>query len=89
LTELTSDVVFSFQVEVTAGDAKREFRAETDVSWEDFRSHVLVYLDSANEEIQLVYKFAGDSGRVSQLDDAEGFKSIMERLCHKASDAHT
>jgi hypothetical protein len=81
--------VYSFQVDVIAGDAKRGFRAETDIPWEDFKSRVLAYLDSASGEVELVYKFAGDNGRASHLNDAQSFNGVMERLCQKASNART
>lgn len=76
-------------MDVTAGDAKRGFRAETDLSWEDFQSRVLAYLDSASKEVQLVYKFAGDTCKASNLSDVECFKGVMEHLCQRASNART
>jgi hypothetical protein len=81
--------VFSFQVEVIADGTKREFRAETDMPWEDFHSCVLAFLDSASDKIELVYKFSGDSGKASHLNDAPCFVGVMEHLCQKASNART
>ena len=60
-----------------------------DIPWEDFKSRVLAYLDSARGEVELVYKFAGESGRAFHLDNAEVFASLMECLCQKASNART
>jgi hypothetical protein len=68
---------------------KRGFRGETDMPWEDFKSRVLAFLDSAADEVQLVYKFVGDNSRATQLNDAEAFSIAMDRLCHKAFNART
>jgi hypothetical protein len=57
--------------------------------WEDFKSHVVAYLDSTTGEVQLVYKFAGDTNRATHLNDAEAFSIAMDWLCHKVSNAHT
>jgi len=58
--------------------------------WEDFKSRVLAYLDhNANEEVKLVSKMTGDSGRASHLDNAQTFSAVMEHLCQKASNART
>ncbi|KAG2140763.1 hypothetical protein BD769DRAFT_1333934, partial [Suillus cothurnatus] len=81
--------VFSFDVDIIAGDTKRSFRGETDMPWEDFKSRVVAYLDSTTGEVQLVYKFAGDTNRATHLNDAEAFSITMDRLCHKASNART
>ncbi|KAG1750315.1 hypothetical protein EDD22DRAFT_747368, partial [Suillus occidentalis] len=76
--------VFSFDIDVIADDMKRGFCGETDMPWEDFKSCVLAFLDSAADEVQLVYKFVGDNSRATQLNDAEAFSIAMDRLCHKA-----
>ncbi|KAG1765170.1 hypothetical protein EV702DRAFT_943726, partial [Suillus placidus] len=81
--------VFSFDVDVITGDMKRGFCGETNMPWEDFKSRVLAYLDSTAEEVQLVYKFAGDTSKATHLNDAEVFSIAMNRLCHKASNART
>ncbi|KAG1746510.1 hypothetical protein EDB19DRAFT_1631718 [Suillus lakei] len=57
--------------------------------WEDFKSRVLAFLDSAADEVQLVYKFVGDNSRATQLNDAEAFSIAMDHLCHKAFNART
>ncbi|KAG1725334.1 hypothetical protein EDB19DRAFT_1915147 [Suillus lakei] len=62
---------------------------ETDMPWEDFKSRVLAFLDSAADEVQLVYKFVGDNSRATQLNDVEAFSIAMDRLCHKAFNART
>ncbi|KAG1882071.1 hypothetical protein F4604DRAFT_1536680, partial [Suillus subluteus] len=80
--------VFSFDIDVITGDMKRGFRGETDMPWDDFKSHVLAYLD-APEEVQLVYNFVGDNSKASHLNNAEAFGIAMDRLCHKASNART
>ena len=76
--------MFSFQVEVLTDDGKREFQAESNMHWEDFHSRVLTYLRSASDKIELIYKFLGDSGRASHLNDAPCFVGVMEHLCQKA-----
>ncbi|KAG1792603.1 uncharacterized protein HD556DRAFT_1209294, partial [Suillus plorans] len=81
--------VFSFDIDVIADDMKRGFRGETDMPWEDFKSRVLAFLESAADDVQLVYKFVGDNSRATQLNDAEAFSIAMDRLCHKASNART
>ena len=81
--------MFSFQVEVIAGDTKHKFQAETDMPWDDFHSCVLAFLDSASDKVELVYKFLGDSGKAAHLNDAPCFIGVMERLCQKASNART
>ncbi|KAG1811050.1 hypothetical protein EV424DRAFT_1327815 [Suillus variegatus] len=80
--------VFSFDIDVVAGDMKRGFRGETDMPWDDFKSRVLAYLN-APEEVQLVYKFAGDNSKASHLNNAEAFGIAMDQLCHKVSNART
>jgi hypothetical protein len=57
--------------------------------WEDFKSRVVAYLDSTTGEVQLVYKFVGDTNRATHLNDAEAFSIAMDQLCHKASNART
>ena len=47
--------MFSFQVEVLTDDGKQEFQAESNMHWEDFHSHVLAYLGSASDKIELIY----------------------------------
>ncbi|KAG1717969.1 hypothetical protein EDB19DRAFT_1838835 [Suillus lakei] len=81
--------VFSFDIDVVADDMKHGFCGETDMPWEDFKSRVLAFLDSAADEVQLVYKFVGDNSRATQLNDVEAFSIAMDRLCHKAFNAHT
>ncbi|KAG1740559.1 hypothetical protein EDD22DRAFT_738811, partial [Suillus occidentalis] len=81
--------VFSFDIDVVADDMKRGFRGETDMPWEDFKSCVLAFLDSAADEVQLVYKFVGDNSRATQLNDVEAFSIAMDCLCHKAFNACT
>ncbi|KAG1742267.1 uncharacterized protein EDB91DRAFT_1028277, partial [Suillus paluster] len=81
--------VYRFNVDVIAGDVKHNFQAETDMPWGDFKSRVLAYLDSADKEVELISKFAGDSGRASHLDNAETFSVVMERLCQKVSNVRT
>ncbi|KIM91128.1 hypothetical protein PILCRDRAFT_1331 [Piloderma croceum F 1598] len=76
-------------VKVIAGNAKREFQAETDMVWDDFHSLVLAYLDSTSDMVELVYKFLGDTGKASHLNDAPCFVGVMECLCQKVSNAHT
>jgi hypothetical protein len=68
---------------------KRSFCGETDMPWEDFKSRVVAYLDSTTGEVQLMYKFAGDTNRATHLNDAEAFSIAMDWLCHKASNART
>jgi len=57
--------------------------------WEDFKSRVLAYLDSADSDVELVYKFTGDTSKASHLDNAATFRTVMECLCQKASNART
>ncbi|KAG1796097.1 hypothetical protein EV424DRAFT_1353305 [Suillus variegatus] len=81
--------VFSFDIDVIADDMKCGFCGETDMPWEDFKSRVLAFLESAADDVQLVYKFVGDNSRATQLNDAEAFSIAMDRLCHKVSNART
>ena len=79
--------VFSFQVDVIGGDSKCEFTAESDVAWEDFHRHVLLYLESATGVVELTCKVTGDIGKASHLKSNEDFKATMTCLCQKASNA--
>lgn len=81
--------VFKFQVDVVGGDAKREFNAETDIPWEDFRRRVLVHLEDANGPVELACKVTGETGRASHLKNEDDFKSAMGRLCQKANNARS
>ncbi|KAG2093890.1 uncharacterized protein F5147DRAFT_585238, partial [Suillus discolor] len=69
--------VFSFNIDIITGDMKRRFHGKTDMPWDNFKSHILAYLD-APEEVQLVYKFMGDNGKASHLNDAEAFSIAMD-----------
>lgn len=79
--------VFRFQVDVIDGNAKREFSAETDTCWKDFRSCVLGFLE--NMSVELAYKITGDTGKASHLKTEADFTSAMVRLCQKATTACT
>ncbi|KAG2090411.1 hypothetical protein BD769DRAFT_1679693 [Suillus cothurnatus] len=46
--------VFSFNVDIIAGNTKHSFHGETDMPWEDFKSCVVAYLDSTTGEVQLI-----------------------------------
>jgi hypothetical protein len=82
-------LVFSFQVDVISNDARREFTAETDIPWEDFRRRVFLYLENANRPVELACKVTGDTGRALHLKSEDDFKSAMGRLCHKANNARS
>lgn len=81
--------VFSFQVDVVAGEAKHEFTAETDITWDDFRSRVLVHLDNAMHAVQLACKVSGDTGKLSHLNNVDDFNATIERLRQRAYNART
>ena len=80
--------MFTFQVDIIGSEMKREFSAETDISWEGFRNRMIGYL-APNSTFDLAYKLSSDSGKASQLNSAEEFKTAMERLYHRASNART
>jgi hypothetical protein len=82
-------IVFSFQVDVIDGDAKREFTAETDILWDDFRRRILLYLENVNGSVELAYKITGDTGKASHLKNEDDFRSAMGRLCQKANNARS
>ena len=71
-----------------ANDLKCDFLVKTDIPWEDFKSCVFPYLDNVTGEVELVYKFAGESGRASHLY-AQVFDGVMEHICQKAANART
>jgi hypothetical protein len=81
--------VFSFQVDVVAGEGKRDFLAETDITWEDFRKRTITFLDNVGETVQLTCKVTGEPGRASYLGNANEFDAIIGRLRQKASHART
>ncbi|KAF8872378.1 hypothetical protein BD779DRAFT_1394534, partial [Infundibulicybe gibba] len=75
--------VFTFQVDVILGDAKRDFTVETDISWDTFRNRVHSYLENPSV-VQLGYKVSGEAGRMTHLNNPEDFSGAMERICQKA-----
>ena len=79
-------LVYTFQVDVVAGEAKCDFSADTDISWEDFHRLVITYMDSSTA-VQLAYKISGDNGRASHLNSARDFMTAMERLSQRACSA--
>jgi hypothetical protein len=81
-------LVWSFNVHVISGDAKREFVAETDAEWNDFRDKVISRLDDTTE-IKLTYKMVGEPGKPSHLSNADDFRHAMERVGDKARGART
>ncbi|KIL54470.1 hypothetical protein M378DRAFT_92482, partial [Amanita muscaria Koide BX008] len=72
--------VFSFQVNVISGEARREFSAETDGSWEDFRQRVVGYLESATGVVKLGYKVSGDTGKPTHLATIDDYRQAMDRI---------
>lgn len=84
---LTICSVYTYQVDVVEGSAKREFTAETDMPWLDFRRRAVGLLEY--NEIELVYKVTGDSGRPSHLKTEADFNSAMARVCQKALSARS
>lgn len=78
---------FRFQV-VVVNDSKHEFSAETDMSWEDFRSRATAHLDGTPKPIQLTYKISGESG-ASHLDNSDDFDAAMGHVRAKATRAHS
>jgi hypothetical protein len=81
--------VFSFQVNVISGEARREFSAETDRSWEDFRGRVVGHLESATGAVKLAYKILGDAGKPTILETIDDHQQAMERIVQKAKVART
>jgi hypothetical protein len=83
------DAVFTFQVDVVAGEAKRDFLAERDITWEDFRTRTITYLDTNGQAVQLTCKVTGEPGKASHLGNANEFEAVIGRLHQKASNART
>ena len=83
------DTVFTFQVDVVAGEAKRDFSAETDITWEDFQKRAITYLDTNGQAVQLTCKVTGEPGKASHLGNANKFDAVIGRLRQKASTAGT
>jgi hypothetical protein len=81
--------VFKFQVDVISGSAKREFSAETDISWVEFQRLVLLYLDGKEGPIELAYKVSGDTGKASHLKNEDDFGVAMGRVYQRASNARS
>ncbi|KAF8876599.1 hypothetical protein CPB84DRAFT_1828973 [Gymnopilus junonius] len=79
--------VFRFQVDVVEGNAKREFTAETDMPWEDFRCLVVGLLE--NMSIELAYKIPGEPGKASLLKTRPDYEAAMSRVCQKALSARS
>jgi hypothetical protein len=79
-------VAFSFVVDIVGGKAKCDFSAETDLSWPGFQRCVSVYLRNV---VELTYKVTGDTGGARFLNNANKFKTAMERICQKVYSAHT
>ena len=90
LIELTRyNAVFTFQVDVVAGEAKHDFFAQTDIIWEDFRKLAIACLDINGQAVQLTCKVTGETGKASHLGNANEFDAIIGRLRQKASNART
>ena len=90
LSKLTRyDIVITFQVDVVAGEAKRNFLAETDITWEDFQKRAITYLDTNGQAVQLTCKVTGEPGKASHLGNASEFDAIIGHLCQKASNARS
>ena len=81
--------MFSFQVNIISGEARREFSAETDGSWEDFRCRAIGYLESATGAVKLAYKIVGDAGKPTLLETIDDYQQAMERIVPKAKVART
>ena len=79
--------MFSFQVNVVSGEARREFSMETDGCWEDFRRRVVGYLE--NGSVKLAYKIFGDAGKPTLLETVDDYTQAMERIVQKARVART
>jgi hypothetical protein len=86
---LTTYPVFSFQVEVSDGEGRRDFSGETDMMWEIFYKKVLQYLEKATGEIELACKVSGETGGATQMKSEADFKAIMDRVCQRAQNART
>ncbi|KAM6497032.1 hypothetical protein JOM56_007505 [Amanita muscaria] len=82
-------LVFSFQVDVSDGEARQEFVAETDMTWEVFHAKVLRYLESAAGKVELTCKVSGDTGKAGQMKGEEDYKSALERVRQRAQNART
>lgn len=82
-------LVFSFQVDVSDGEARREFVAETDMTWEVFHAKVLRYLESAAGKVELTCKVSGDTGKAGQMKGEEDYRSALERVRQRAQNART
>jgi hypothetical protein len=74
---------------VVTGDAKREFSAETDITWDDFQRRVLVYLENTNQTVQLACKLSSEPGKASHLANINDFNAVIARLRQTASSART
>ncbi|KAI0685878.1 hypothetical protein C8T65DRAFT_701336 [Cerioporus squamosus] len=82
-TALTSELVFRYQV-IVNGTSKREFTAETDISWDDFRERSIAYLYGTLEPVQLAFKIASNPGKICEVSSAQDFKVAMGLVRTKA-----
>ncbi|KAF8234677.1 hypothetical protein L208DRAFT_1260825, partial [Tricholoma matsutake] len=72
--------VFSFKVNVISGEARCEFSAETDGSWEDFQICVVGYLETATGVVKLGYKVSGDTGKPTLLETIHDYQQAMDHI---------
>ena len=62
------DAVFTFQVDVVVEEAKHDFLAKTDITWEDFQKRVIRYLDTNGQAVQLTCKLLVNQVKLLTLE---------------------
>ncbi|KAI0076414.1 hypothetical protein K474DRAFT_1755891 [Panus rudis PR-1116 ss-1] len=77
------DGVFSFEVDIVLENTKKNFSAETDMPYEDFRDRCVANLAGTPRPVVLGYKLTGDTGKPSELKDEAGFTKAMQQLSDK------
>ena len=81
--------VWSFDVDVITGTAKRTFTAHTSVRWQVLVDEIMINLGNSPKPVQLVCKITGDTGRMSHLNNVVDWDTILTRLITKVKAART
>ena len=75
--------VWSFDVDIVTGTAKRTFTAHTSMTWQILVKTIMINLGDSPKAIQLVCKVTGDTGRISHLNNIVDWDMILTHLITK------
>ena len=81
--------VWSFDVDVVTGTAKRTFAAHTSMTWQVLVDEIMINLGDSPKPVQLMCKVTGDTGRMLHLNNVLDWDTIVTHPITKVKTART